>query len=67
MAKILFFSRSFMVSGGFLLFCFVWLHPQHIKVPGPGIKTEPQLCHSCCSARSLTHCAGLGIKPTPQQ
>ena len=30
-----------------------------------GIKSN--LCHSCSKARSLTHCAWLGIKPVPQQ
>ena len=37
------------------------------KFPGPGIESKPQLHlqHSCGNARSLTHCAGLGIEPTP--
>ena len=26
----------------FVLFC-LWLHPRHMKIPGPGIKSEPQL------------------------
>ena len=43
------------------------LPPWHMEVPGPGIKSEP-LCHSCGNARSLTHCARMGIKPaTPQR
>ena len=36
-----------------------WLCPQHVEVPGPGIKPSPQHHLSCCNdnARSLTCCA----------
>lgn len=32
------------------------------KLPGPGLKSNPQLWPN-----PLTHCAGLGLKPTPTQ
>jgi len=51
-----------------LLFLSFWLHPQHLEVLGPGIESSlklhltPQLY-----ARSLTHCARLGVEPLLQQ
>lgn len=45
----------------FFFFCF-WPHPWHMKFPGQWWNP------SCsCNARSLTHCAVLGIKPAPRQ
>ena len=58
--------------GVFLLFCFVFMaHLWHMEVPGPQFELNPShscnLCHSCGSAVSLTHCTGLGIEPEPLQ
>lgn len=35
--------------------------------PGTNLSHNCNLCHSCGKAGSLMHCAGLGIKPIPQQ
>ena len=53
----------------FILFCFLWPHPQHIEVPRPGMESEPQLLPSpqlwkCCI---LIHCARPGIEPVSLQ
>ena len=50
-----------------ILFCFLfslplfsfWLHPRHMEVPRPGIKSKLQLQQH----QSLTHCPGSGIEP----
>ena len=26
-----------------IYFIFLWLHPQHVEIPGPGIESEAQL------------------------
>ena len=52
----------------FLFFLFL-LHLQHMEVPGLGVKSKPSsdLRHGCGNPGSLTHCAGLGIKPASLQ
>lgn len=49
----------------YLCLFFLGLYPQHIEFPGqgsdPSRSCDPN--HSCGTAGSLTHCAGLGIKP----
>ena len=40
---------SFFFFCFFVCFVFLWLHPQHMEVPGPGI----DLSHSCNNARSF--------------
>ena len=53
-------STSLRVSQIFLfvLFCFfVWPHPQHVEVPGPGIKPTPQQQPEGLWWQSLTHSA----------
>ena len=48
-------------------FSFLWLYLWHMEVPRPGVELELQLwpmCHSHINARSLTHWARPGIKPT---
>ena len=51
----------------FYLFAFL-ANPWHIEFPGQGLdlscSCDPS--HSCGNARSLTHCAGPGIKPASQ-
>ena len=39
------------------------------KFPGQGLNSghSSPLGHSCGHGKSLTHCAGPGIKPVPQQ
>ena len=46
--------------------CFLFWPSHGIWSSGPGIRSELQLQHSCTNARSLTHCAGLGIKQVSQ-
>ena len=48
----------------YLLLFFLWPHPWHMEVPGPGIEPEPQLS---LTPDTLTHCTGLGIEPVPPQ
>ena len=47
---------------------FLLATPWHMELPGQG--SDPShsfdLNHSCDNARSLTHCAGLGVKPESQ-
>ena len=38
----------------------------HMELPGRGSDLSCELSHSCGNARSLTHCAELGIKPMSQ-
>ena len=51
---------------GFLVLVFGC--PTAYGVPWPGISPSHScdLCCSCSNARSLTHCAGLGIEPSSQ-
>ena len=51
------------------LFCsfFLFDHPKAYGVPGPGIRSKPQLpsiCHTCSNAGSITHCAEPGATET---
>ena len=52
--------------------CFVLLPflatPRHMELPGQGSELSRNCdpSHSCGNARSLTHCAGPGIKPRCQ-
>ena len=45
---------------------FLWPHPWHMEVPGPGIGSVPQL-RAVATPDPLTHSAGLGIKPASLQ
>ena len=60
-----------------LHFCFrfFWLHPWHMEVPGPGIKSKPQLqpmpqlqqfhiLKPLCQARDQTHTSAVSWAPT---
>ena len=61
------------------LFSFLWLHLQHVEVPGPGVEWELQFWPhataietlypslSCDLCDSLSHRARPGIKPTSLQ
>ena len=53
----------------FFIIFFFFGRPMAYGVPGPGIRSEPQVqpMLRCSIARSLTHCAGPGIKPASQQ
>ena len=42
---------------------FLWLHPRHMEVPGPGTEFKPQLR----PMDPLTHCPGPGIEPLSPQ
>ena len=50
------------------IYFFFFGQPMACGVPGPGIRSKPQLPPwLCCgNARSLTHCVRLGIKPSSQ-
>ena len=52
----------------FILF-FFQLHLKHMEVPGRELTSDcsHDLCHSCGNARSLTHCAKLGMEPALPQ
>ena len=43
---------------------FLWPHPWHMEVAGPGIESELQLP---AMPDPLTHCTGPGSKPVPLQ
>ena len=45
------------------LYFFLWLHLQHMKVPGPGIKSKLQLYHSFGNTRSSICCTLAGTLP----
>ena len=50
-------------------FFFFWLPLRHMEIPGPWIKSEPELRPKpqLQDTGSLTHCAGPGSKPAPPQ
>ena len=63
-------ERAICVRGLNMVFFFSFIFgcPATYGVTRPGIRSEPQLelsC-SCSNTRSLTYCAGQGIKPTSQ-
>ena len=53
----------------FFFFFFLWPPPWRMEFPGQG--SDPShtfsLCCRCGNSGSLTHCAGLGIKPASQR
>ena len=51
-----------------LFFVFFLAAPCHMELPGQGsdLNHSHELSCSCGNAKSLTHCAGLGIKPMSQ-
>ena len=50
-----------------IFFFFFWLHPWQLEVSSQGSNLNfiCNLWHSYSNARSLTHCAKLGIEPAP--
>ena len=57
---------NFSCSYFFFFFFLFWLPHGIWRVPGPEQSCSYNLSCSCRNARSLTHCAGLGIKPASQ-
>ena len=60
---------SYFSGGSMYFFFFSFLtDPQNMEFPGQGsdLNYHWDLSHRCSNARSLTHCAQLGIKPVSQ-
>ena len=51
----------------FVLFFFLFMAAPFFLDPGVDPSCSCNICLSCGNTRSLTHCAGPGIKPTPPQ